>query len=826
MPLKIALVAPSGVPFIVGGAEKLWWGLAQHVNRHTAHEMELIKLPSPEHSFAALCESYERWSRLDLGHFDAVISTKYPAWMVAHPNHIVYLQHKLRGLYDTYPADMPAKPARLPAEAQALWKSVQNPDHSRNQLPELFGLARELITSTALSPQELAELTALPGPMLRALVHKLDAIALHPRAIRRYLAISGVVARRENYFPAGVQVEVLPHPSNLDNLRSGPFETVFTASRLDAAKRLDLLINAYRRSRTNVPLRIAGDGPQAEHLRTLAAGDARISFLGRLADEELVAEYSRAALVPFVPFDEDMGLITLEAMACGKPVLTVHDAGGVGEFVVDGVNGRSVAPTEKALATALDDLLADPEHLHVMGQAARLSAAEVSWERTAKGLLTAAEQGCMALKASANPPGTQKHPSANGRIRLLVVNTFGVFPPDNGGKKRMFHLYRGIAQWADVTLLNLGTLGQDASEQLLAPHMREVCVPPSDSFWRAEQALSRALGGKPVTDIAALLYSTQLGDLREAFQTLAQECDVVVCAHVYLAPLVESVWHGPVWYDAFNVEADMKAVVLGQERPTVSIVDASVPLQMPDLSSSDLATQCVRQVAAAEARLVQKAERVWAVSAQDRARLAHLYERNEQAIELAVNGTHLPLDPWLEAARRSQLKERIGLGSRPLALFVASYHGPNLPAADDVLALARRCPEWYFALAGSVCLHLKGHALPANLLPLGVVQESVLRALLRAADVGLNPMRSGSGTNLKMLDYAGHGLLVLSTPVGARGLAFSAGTHYVEREVDDFASTLQELHAQCPAPHSAMRIAARALAEQIYDWDSIAAGLR
>ena len=95
---------------------------------------------------------------------------------------------------------------------------------------------------------------------------------------------------------------------------------------------------------------------------------------------------------------------------------------------------------------------------------------------------------------------------AGGRPRLLVVNTFGVYPPDNGGKKRMFYLYRGVAQWAEVTLLNLGCWGQEASERWLAPHLREVCIPPGEGFARAEQALSKALGDKPVTDVAALLY--------------------------------------------------------------------------------------------------------------------------------------------------------------------------------------------------------------------------------------------------------------------------------------------------------------------------------
>jgi len=503
MPLKIALVAPSGVPFAVGGAEKLWWGLINYTNRHTEHLMELIKLPSPELEFATICSSYERWSQLDLSHFDAVISTKYPAWMVNHPNHIVYLQHKLRGLYDMYPPGLPLQPERLPAAAQALWRLLRNPHHARSQLPEIFGRARELLTSAALPPSELAQVTALPGPLSRALVHKLDAIALLPNAIRRYLTISGVVARRADHFPEGVHVEVLPHPSNLENLHDGPFEAVFTASRLEGHKRLDLLINAYRRSRTQIPLRIAGDGGQAEALRALAEGDARIHFLGRLTDEEIVEEYSRAALVPFVPHEEDMGLITLEAMACGKPVLTVHDSGGVREFVQDGINGRCVQPTVRALTAALDELLANPQRLQAMGQAAQQSVATVTWQHTVGKLIEAAQQGMHAQKSPpSTAPETIVPPSSpdfsSARPRLLVVNTFSVFPLNSGGKKRIYHLFivawpngrsrSPCCAWEKEAKPVSGSLGPICARYpFLSPRALRVPIKSSPSDWAASQ---------------------------------------------------------------------------------------------------------------------------------------------------------------------------------------------------------------------------------------------------------------------------------------------------------------------------------------------------
>lgn len=821
--MKIALIAPSGVPFVVGGAEKLWWGLSGHVNRHTPHAMELIKLPSPEQDFWQIAASYERWSLLDLSHFDAVISTKYPAWMVQHPNHVVYLQHTLRGLYDTYPQGMALQPARVPPAAQALWRLLQAPGVERALLPEIFARVRALQSDVGIDPETLRSLTALPGPLVRALVRKLDAIALAPGAVQKYFAISGVVARREGYFPAGAQVTVLPHPSNLEGLHGGPAEFVFTASRLDAPKRLDLLVRAYRRCATTVPLCIAGDGPEGDKLRALAAGDARIRFAGRLNDDALVEHYSRAALVPFIPFDEDMGLITLEAMAAGKPVLTVSDAGGVTEFVQDGVNGRLVAPTEAALAQALDEMLADPARLAQMGVAAQQTAAQVSWQRTACGLLAAAEQG-LAVSAPTfhAAPALGAPQRRSGRQRLLVVNTFGVYPPDNGGKKRLFYLSQGLSQWADVTLLNLGPVGSAAQERCFSAHYREVCVPASRRFEQHEHALTKALQ-RSVTDIAALLYHGDLGEYRQAFEALAAQTDVVVAAHVYMAPLVFALWQGPVWYDAHNVEADMKAVVLGVPLPSPD--DARTPRAPLDLRTPGAAQRAVQQVAAAEAQLVQRAERVWAVSASNRERLAQLYGRPVERIELAPNGTQLPADAWLEPQRRAALKQQLGWGERPLALFVASYHGPNLAAVDAVLALAAQRPQWSFALVGSVCQHMQNQSLPAHVRALGVVSEGALTALLRAADVGLNPMESGSGTNLKMLDYAGHGLLVLSTPVGARGLAFTAGEHYIEAALGDFAQALQALAPQVPAPQQALRTAARALAEQVYGWESIAQAL-
>ena len=71
--------------------------------------------------------------------------------------------------------------------------------------------------------------------------------------------------------------------------------------------------------------------------------------------------YRDALAVLYVPYDEDYGLVTVEAMACGKPVVTTHDSGGPLEFVIDAENGFVTRPEPQALAERIDQLASDPD---------------------------------------------------------------------------------------------------------------------------------------------------------------------------------------------------------------------------------------------------------------------------------------------------------------------------------------------------------------------------------------------------------------------------------------------------------------------------------
>ena len=107
--MRIGIIAPSPVPYQRGGAENLFETLQRQINEKPGHLCELLKLPSREHGFFDLLRSYRDFMLLDVDHFDKVIVCKYPAWMVRHKVKIVYLQHTLRGLYDTWHMNASAK---------------------------------------------------------------------------------------------------------------------------------------------------------------------------------------------------------------------------------------------------------------------------------------------------------------------------------------------------------------------------------------------------------------------------------------------------------------------------------------------------------------------------------------------------------------------------------------------------------------------------------------------------------------------------------------------------------------------------------------------
>jgi glycosyltransferase involved in cell wall biosynthesis len=193
------------------------------------------------------------------------------------------------------------------------------------------------------------------------------------RAILRRAAavvcVSGALAEEARRLGAGDLV-VIPNGVELPaevGEETDPPEVLF-AGRLSREKGVLELVEATR----GMNLVVAGDGP----LREQVPGAAGFVLSG-----ELVKLYERAAVVVCPSLREGFGVVCLEAMAHGRPVVA-SAVGGLLDLVVDGETGLLVPPGDvAALRAAIERLLGDPELRRRLGAAGRRRAAErFSWD--------------------------------------------------------------------------------------------------------------------------------------------------------------------------------------------------------------------------------------------------------------------------------------------------------------------------------------------------------------------------------------------------------------------------------------------------------------
>jgi alpha-maltose-1-phosphate synthase len=169
---------------------------------------------------------------------------------------------------------------------------------------------------------------------------------------------------------------------------------VLFVGRISEQKGIFQLLEAARTLPAGVQLVLCASSPDTPELRArleaAVAGRPEILWINAMLPvPEVVELYSHAAVFVCPSIYEPFGLINLEAMACGTPVVASR-VGGIPEVVVDGETGRLVEPGDPAaLGRALREVLADPERGRRMGEAGRRRVeAQFSWDRIADRTMT------------------------------------------------------------------------------------------------------------------------------------------------------------------------------------------------------------------------------------------------------------------------------------------------------------------------------------------------------------------------------------------------------------------------------------------------------
>lgn len=154
-------------------------------------------------------------------------------------------------------------------------------------------------------------------------------------------------------------------------------------TRLVERKGVQILLKALQQLDDSLFLTVVGEGNYAAELRVLASGlelDSKVRFHGYCPREELVALYNASDIFVLPSMAEAFGMVFVEAMSCGLPVIGAQ-VGGVPDIIKEN-NGILVPPgSVEDLAMAIQSLATDPERRKKLGQANRLKAVEqYSWQ--------------------------------------------------------------------------------------------------------------------------------------------------------------------------------------------------------------------------------------------------------------------------------------------------------------------------------------------------------------------------------------------------------------------------------------------------------------
>lgn len=347
--MKIVLLNTQ-VPFCRGGAEILADDLESNL-KAAGHDVDQIRIPfkwNPQESLInniLACKLFDIESASGVN-VDLAIGLKFPAWLVPHKNKAFWIVHQHRSVYD-------------------LWET---PYSDVKLMPD--------------------------GDMVRELIIEADKHEISTS--KRVFTISETVSRRLRSYNHLESKALYPPPRNAEAFFVGAYKDYFFfPSRVSALKRQAVVIEALAECKQDVRVVFCGEPDNQEYYIELQKRARKIgvteqiTWLGMVSEQEKLDLYSNALMVIFIPYDEDYGYVTPEAMLSSKGVITFEDSGGALEFVRNNVTGLVVANNPSELANKMDQIWSERHHARRMGENARQFVHELnlSWDTVLQGLL-------------------------------------------------------------------------------------------------------------------------------------------------------------------------------------------------------------------------------------------------------------------------------------------------------------------------------------------------------------------------------------------------------------------------------------------------------
>lgn len=376
------------------------------------------------------------------------------------------------------------------------------------------------------------------------------------------------------------------------------------------------------------------------------------------------------------------------------------------------------------------------------------------------------------------------------------------YPPRMGGDHRSHGLVKEFpSEGSSVTRFCQG--GSPAKYRSLDLR-RRVRIDNRYEERRHLNPLHEAVKAPMLLGYPNLLASSSLRFASDGLDGLIEDADVVVVREPWQMTYVldNTPVETPVVFSSHNVETE----------------------RFGDISQPAFEEWVKQRVDELERRAVERTDAIICTSERDADVYREQYDPGGP-IFVAPNGTYeddvRPHHP--ESAAALECRATYGIAEEAtVCVFMGSNYKPNVEAAEAIVSIAEemtdRSPPIHFLVLGTVGKSIQSANAPENLTVTGYIEDG-FEAHLDASDIALNPMQSGGGTNIKLLDYFARSLPAISTPFGARGVDATDGTELVVAKLSEFPDAIETLAFDEEKRRRIGRAARRLTAEQ-YTWES------
>ncbi len=467
-----------------------------------------------------------------------------------------------------------------------------------------------------------------------------------------------------------------------------------------------------------------------------------VKILGKISEEEKLTLLQDADVAINPMFDGGgSNLKMLEYMAASLPIISTP----VGARGLD-IKDEVLISSPENFSKDLIRLITDEELANEFSQKALEHVKKFSWESIADKAKDYIEEAISNYKPN--------------RKKIMILNDFPVSEASLGGEVRINRLYSHLSEYYDVVLY---CFSKDEKIHIrnITKNFKEISIPKTKEHLSNSSKFAYYISAE---DVVSYMMASKNKLLKKIVKNAEPYFTILI--HPYMASLIEDIDRKNLIYESLNAEFFLKKDLL-KAHPNYSFL--------------------LEKVREAEELSIKKSKFVISVSKDDIDALKSLGAKD---IYVVPNGTDIN-PSYIDEGTKKYIKSKIG--NKIFAVFLGSGHIPNIEALKFILDnLAPHFPDVIFGIVGGVCYAIKDKK-PSNVIYFGMVDEAKKQTILEIADIGLNPIVSGSGSNLKLAEYFSKKLAVITTPIGARGYDIKNRTQAIISNLQDFNYALREL---------------------------------